>query len=214
MVNRILMMLVMLSVVALPGCATILSGSSQRVSIRATPEDTTIIVLGGPTGAAVAKVAKVASLQRRVLGLLEGRLSPEDSQLIASVGIERFITDLILEAKTGQLPADTTAQLGQLYQRIPQVLKDKLVRSFGLEAFGVGQVDVELDRGEIYAVIGWRSGAIMKVSSIDGSFNWTTLWNILTLGLGIPIDLYTGAWLKLSPSKLTLTLQPLPSGSP
>ncbi len=212
--KTILTMLVILSVGALPGCATILSGSSQRVSIRATPEDTTIIVLGGATGAAVAKVAKVAALQRRVLGLLEGTLTPEDSQLIASVGIERFITDLILEAKTGQVPADTTAQLGALYQRIPRVLKDKLVRSFGLEAFGVGQVDVTLDRGEIYAVIGWRSGSIVKVSSIDGKFNWTTLWNVLTLGLGVPIDLYTGAWLKLSPSKVQLTLQPLPSGSP
>lgn len=206
--------LAILSLLAIPGCATIFSGSSQRVSIRATPEDTTIIVLGGATGAAIAKVAKVAALQRRVLGLLGGALGPDDEALITEVGLERFLTGLILEVKTGQVPTDTTAQLGALYQRIPRALKDKLVGSLGLEAFGVGRVDAVLDRGEIYAVIGWRAGSVMKLSSIDGSFNWTTLWNILNFGLGVPIDILTGAWLKLSPSTLELALQPLPAPAP
>jgi hypothetical protein len=207
-------MLAILLILVIPGCATIFSGSSQRVSIRATPEDTTIIVLGGPTGAAIAKVAKVAHLQRRVLGLLAGTLRPEDEQLILEVGLERFITGLILDVKTGQVPPDTTAQLGELYRRIPRPIKDKLVSTFGLEAFGVGRVDEKLDRGENYAVNGWRTGSVVKIRSIDGSFNWATLWNILNLGLGVPVDLYTGAWLKLSPASLDLALQPLPAAAP
>ncbi|MBZ0236497.1 MAG: hypothetical protein K8M05_29490 [Deltaproteobacteria bacterium] len=205
--------LVFLLVLAIPGCATIFSGSSQKVTVTATPSDSTIIVLGGATGAAVAKIGKVADLQQRVLGLLHGELSAEDRELIAAVGIERFITGLIVEVKTGQTPAGTTEELARLYERIPRPIKDRLVSTIGLEAFGVGRVDVELDRGEIYAVIGWRAGADIEIKSIDGSFNWTTLWNVLNFGLGVPVDLYTGAWLKLAPPRLELRLEPISAAS-
>lgn len=204
----------LLFVLGLSGCATIFSGSSQKVSIRATPDDSTIIVLGGPTGAALAKVGKVAYVQRRILELLSPALTADDREFIAAVGIERFLTNLILEMKTGRAPSETTEQLAAIYARIPRALKEKIVGSIGLEAFGVGRLDVELERGEIYAVIGWRTGSDLKIKSIDASFNWATLWNILNLGLGVPVDLYTGAWLKLAPSKLELTLQPIPQPTP
>lgn len=209
--QRILALIVILGC---SGCATIFSGSSQNVSIRVTPEDSTIIVLGGATGAALAKVGKVAYIQRRILELLSPAVSAEDREFIAAVGIERFLTNLILEMKTGRVPTDTTQQLAEIYARIPRPLKEKIMGTIGLEAFGVGSLDVELDRGEIYAVIGWRTGSDIKIRSIDGSFNWATLWNILNLGLGVPIDLYTGAWLKLAPSKLEFTLEPIPQTAP
>jgi hypothetical protein len=209
--HRILALILILGV---SGCATIFSGSSQKVSIRVTPEDSTIIVLGGATGAALAKIGKVAYIQRRILELLSPAVSAEDREFIAAVGIERFLTTLILEMKTGRVPTDTTQQLAELYARIPRPVKEKIIGTIGLEAFGVGKLDVVLDRGEIYAVIGWRTGSDLKIRSIDGSFNWATLWNILNLGLGVPIDLYTGAWLKLAPAKLELTLTPIPQAAP
>lgn len=203
-------LLPLLLLIAVSGCATIFSGSSQRVSIRATPEDSTIIVLGGATGAAMAKIGKVAYIQRRMLELLSPALSAADREFIAAVGIERFLTSLILEMKTGRMPSDTTQQLAEVFARIPRPLKEKIMGTLGLEAFGVGKLDVVLDRGEIYAVIGWRTGSDLEIRSIDGSFNWATLWNILNLGIGVPIDLYTGAWLKLAPAKLVLELEPIP----
>ncbi len=205
--SRILALIV---IVAVSGCATIFSGSSQKVSIRITPEDSTIMVFGGATGAALAKIGKVAHVQRRILELLSPALTAEDREFIAAVGIERFLTNLVLEVKTGRMPTDTTQQLAEIYARIPRPLKEKLVGAIGLEAFGVGRLDVELDRGEIYAVIGWRTGSDLKIKSIDGKFNWTTLWNIFNGGLGVPVDLYTGAWLKLAPSNLALELEAAP----
>jgi hypothetical protein len=206
--------LVIVMTFGLAGCATIFSGSSQKVTITANSPDATIIVLGGPIGAAVAKVGKLAALQARLLELLPASLTPAQRQLFGSTPIEYLITSLVMEVKTGQPPQGITAELAQLYAEIPRPVKERLVREFGLETFGVGRVEAVLERGEIYAVIGWKAGFNVQLRAIDGTFNWTTLWNVLNLGIGVVVDVYTGAWLKLSPSKVELSLVPTPAAAP
>lgn len=200
-----------LVVLGLSGCATVFSGTSQHVSIKAAPADTTIVVLGGPIGAGIAKVGRVAEIQRRVLTLLFQSDAEEYRQFIATVGLEGLITRILLEVKLGQPPTDLTDQAGQIYSRIPRLFKERLVQAIGLEAFGVGQVEARLQRGEIYAVIGWRLGSNIRIRAIDSTLNWTTLWNILNLGIGYAVDLYTGAWTRLTPTNVELTLDPLPA---
>jgi hypothetical protein len=194
------------------GCATMLSGSSEKVSIQATPPEATLMVLGGPAGSLLVKSKKYGALTRKVLDLAATPLGQEDQQIIDKIGIEYFLTSLIVEYKLGLVPADTSEALAKFYKGVPAPFKKKLLEKINIEGFGPGPLAPVLKRGRVYAVVGYQPGMLIQIEAIETKFNWVTLLNIFTLGLGVPVDVYTGAWLKLDPNKLNIAVnRPVPA---
>ncbi len=188
------------------------SGTREEVKIQARSADTTLMVLGGPVGPLLAQTKKYGELTRTVLDLASKHLSKDDRKMIDKIGIEYFISALIVEYKSGKLPEGTSKGLVKFYSGLPSEFKKILLDKFAIEDFGVGSLSPELDRGHQYAVVGYQPGKLVQIEVIDTKFNWTTLWNILNFGMGVPVDIWTGAWLKLTPSHLDVAVdKPMPT---
>ena len=65
-----------------------------------------------------------------------------------------------------------------------------------------------LERGQPYTVIAWAPGRKARMEVIGVRPNWWTFLNVLNLGLGLLIDIPTGAWLKLE-DPIRFRLEPL-----
>lgn len=191
------------------GCATILSGTTQRVDIQAYPSEATLMVLGGSAGSLLATSKKYGDLSRRYFDLISVMLPEADRQIVDKIGMEYFLSALIVEYKSGALPAGISPSVAKFLAEIPAPLKKKLLGKFSIEDFGVGSLAPELKRGRGYAVIGYQPGKLIRIEVIETRFNRMTLLNVFTLGLGVPVDLWTGAWRTLDPNRLNVTLNTL-----
>lgn len=169
------------------------------------------MVLGGPVGPLLAKTKKYGDLTRSILDLASKHLSKEDRKMIDKIGVEYFISSLIVEAKSGKLPEGTSQNVTKFYSGLPPYFKNMILEKFATEDYGVGSLSPELQRGHEYAVVGYQGGKMVQIEVIDTKFNWVTLWNVLNFGIGVPIDIWTGAWLKLTPSRIDVVVdKPMP----
>jgi hypothetical protein len=87
-------------------------------------------------------------------------------------------------------------------------VKKRLAGALGLEGLGPSPLDTKLKKGRKYAVIAWQEGFSARTAGIDMKFNWVVLVNVFNAFLGVPVDILTGAWFNLSPSRLQLRLTP------
>lgn len=185
------------------GCATMFSGTKERVRITSNPERATVIVFSGPLASALKYGVKAS----QIVAMIGDGLSPADRKFLEGINVESLITLIVLEFRGGRPVTDSTsAKVAEVLAKVPRELKAVVLDKVGLKEFAVAPVDTELPRGMGYAVIGWHPPNQAKVEILESRFNWTTLWNVLNLGIGIPVDIYTGAWRKFNSSQVDLKL--------
>lgn len=192
------------------GCATIFSGSKEEIRIDSNPSGATVIVLGG----AMASLIKYGVKSRELVRIFAGSLSEADRNFLETHDVESLLTWIVLDVRGRAASHESSsAKVAEVLAKLPKSLKEAVLEKFGLKEFATAPVNTELSRGTGYAVIGWQPGSKIRLEVIESKFNWVTLWNVLNLGLGVPIDMYTGAWMKLTPTELKLNLMKLADGA-
>jgi len=198
-------LIIFLSILTLSGCATMFSGSSQEIQIDSNEKDTKIIVLGGVIGSVVAKANDQSDAIEQIVEWTTPYIGEEEGKILANLRLEELITALVLKLKLNRTPSGKLGEVADILSSLPPAVTDEVFSYLGLEVYDDAPLNKELKRGRIYAVIGWTDAKGTEVESIDTTFNWATLWNILNFGIGIPIDIWTGAWLKLTPNKVLIS---------
>ena len=192
------------------GCATIFSGTKQKVRIETAPPQAHVVVLGGAVGTLLASTPDTRKVTRKIIALFGSRLTAEQRQALELLDLRDLVAALAVWTKdqvmTGLPPAAEAA-----IRALPPKLVSKALAAAGVDASGQSPIVTKLRRDSRYAVLSWQAGHRPKLTVIDSNFNWVVLWNVLNAGLGVIVDVGTGAWRKLSPSELQIEL---PAGRP
>ena len=192
------------------GCATIFSGRTQKISIETTPPQATVVVVGGTAGTAILRAKDLSDVAKTTLALLEGHVSKKTFNSLELLDSEELITKLVVWLKFDEAPGEADRESSQVFAKIPQTVRDKILSVAGLEEVSVTPTEIELKRGRSYAVVASKSGYQSTISEVKSQFNWITALNVFNLFLGVPVDMITGAWRDLEPEHLLTTLPKRP----
>lgn len=206
------MRLIALAVVVVTqvGCATILSGTRQTVTLESVPPGAPVVVVGGAAAQLAVKLQKATQVRDLALKILQPVVSPELAAIMQQASPDELVTQLVILTQRGEIPPEWIQKAGTAVAKIPQPVVEKIVEQLGIEGIGATPYQVELKKGRPWAVVSWQVGHRGKLMVIDTKFNWICLLNILTAGLGMIVDVATGAWLSLDPTQVAYTLEPLP----
>lgn len=189
------------------GCATILTGTRQKVAIRATTEDVLAVAVSGPAGQIVRYAQKGDRISQEVFKHIGPHLPPDTRRDLAALELEELVARLAASVHT-QMASPDLAQLRIALAQVPQPLKEAIFEKIGLAFVELAPATVEVQKGTSYVVIAWRDGHRASLVPLDAHLNWVFLLNVLTLGIGFPVDVLTGAWLNVGPSEVQLRLNP------
>lgn len=196
------MSLVLGSLILCSGCATIFTGTSQSIQVTTQPVGSYVVVVGTPMAPVILTARSSAETTRKLLSLL-GPVIPEGARAkLALLDIDELVTKLVVWVKLDKIPPELVGHAEQ----VPPYVRDKLLDVIGVKAFGLSPVTVRLKKGQEYAVLSWREGHKARTAAIDMKFNWVVVVNVLNLFLGVPVDILTGAWFNLTPTRIDLTL--------
>lgn len=188
---------------ALSGCATIFTGTSQKVTVETNPPGATVIVVGTPMASVLLAGSKSTEVTRTLLAIVGPLVGDETRRRLEVLDFDVLLTRLALWSRDRVPP-----ELGATAQVLPPEIKRRLVEVIGIQDIGPSPLAVKLRKGRKYAVIAWQEGYVVRTAGIDMEFNWVVLVNVFNAFLGVPIDIITGAWFNLSPSRLQLELRP------
>ncbi len=205
-------LLLLLSVVS-TGCATVLSGTRQDVTFVSSPSSTTV-VLGGAPADLLVKVRDVSEAKDFIVRLISPGLTDEARRFLESLNPDELLTMLFAILHPTVETSNTVGRLGQLYARTPQIVRDVVSKLIFVNAAGETPFTADLRKGKEYAAIAWSPGRRARLLVVETRFNFVSLLNIFTLGLGFVVDALTGAWLSLHPSELSWQLEALPPPPP
>lgn len=189
------------------GCATILTGTKQKVSITTTPQNVLAVAVSGPAGQVVRYAQKGDRISQEVFKHVGPHLPPQTRRDLAGLELEELVARLAASVHT-QMASPDLEQLRVALAQVPQPVKEALFEKVGLAFVEMTPATVEVQKGTSYVVIAWRDGHRARLVPLDAHFNWVFLLNVLTLGIGFPVDLLTGAWLNVGPSEVELRLDP------
>lgn len=189
------------------GCAAILSGTRQHVQITSHVPETTCITLGGTVGTWVAGASTANDFAVKMFESIDPYLPEEARGKLRHVDLNELITICVLSALKVELPPALVKGRDYL-QRLPPVLIEKFLEWFYIMDWGKAPRRPNLERGQPYTVIAWAPGRKARMEVIGVRPNWWTFLNVLNLGLGLLIDIPTGAWLKLE-DPIRFRLEPL-----
>ncbi len=182
------------------GCASLFTGTSQKVVIETEPEGATTIVIGSSLGSLLVAASKASTIAQKIFDILDPVLSPETRELLRKIDINELIAFLVMKAKLDHIPpeaVETAKEVVTVLEKLPINIVEKVMDMLGVQDFGVAPLKVELKKGKAVAVIAWAKGHKARVEVIDLRFNFVVLLNIFNLFLGVPIDIITGAWFNL-----------------
>lgn len=200
---------------AASGCASILTGIRQDVLVDAQPPGATVVVVGGLPASVALTSEEVFGLKDTLVTLLGSNLPPPTRARLLALTPDALVTVLVTSLQLGQrLPADKAQAFGDTIELIPGPVRDRLSDYLGLETMGAAPRTVTLGKGRPWALVAFKEGHGARLLTIKTKFNWVTLLNILTLGLGAIVDVLTGAWRNLAVEELHFSLDPLPSPIP
>ena len=205
--RSLLMVLVLVVLISCNGCATIFTGTSQRITVTTHPPASFVVVVGTPMASVILAAKESSAVTRKVLELAGPALPEAARARLLRLDVDELITKLVLWARLDRLPPELAGHV----DRVPPFVRDRLLGMIGVEAFGTSPLTVKLKKGRKYAVLSWREGHAARTAGIDMKFNWVVMVNVLNAFLGVPIDIVTGAWFNLSPSRLELVLPPRPA---
>jgi len=191
------------------GCASIFTGSKQRITIETDPPGALIVVVGTPAAPILLALDKGDRVAQKIVGLLSPVLSEGARQRLAGLALPELIAKVGAWARLDQVPPEL---VGEATTRIPGEIRGALLDVLGIKEVGVSPMKVKLRKGRDYAVIAYHEGYGGRIAGIHPKFNWVTLLNVFNAFLGVPIDALTGAWFNLSPGTVRLTLPPRAAG--
>lgn len=196
-----------LPVAGAAGCATVFTGSSKKVTVETTPPRAKIAVVGGAAGTLIVKAKKYGDLAPRILKLLDPHLSKEARDALALLEVDELITlAAVFLSPTLEgiaLPEKVKAELTKL----PSSARREVAAILGIDRVGLAPLTCALRNGQDYAVIVYHDGYRAKVSALEAKLNWLVFLNVFNGFLGVPIDLFSGAWREVEPDRLHVTLR-------
>lgn len=195
------------------GCATVLSGTRQDVSFVSSPSSTAV-VLGGLPADILTKVKDLSEAKDFIVRLISPGLTDEARRFLDSLNPDELLTMLFVVLHPTAETSSTVDRAGQLYARTPQLVRDVVSRLISVNAAGSTPFTADLRKGKEYAAIAWAPGRRARLLVVETRFNFVSLLNIFTLGLGFIVDALTGAWLSLHPSEVSWQLDALPPPPP
>lgn len=201
-------MLVLAVFVLSTGCATVLSGTRQDVSFSSEPASTTV-VLGGAPAEILATLKDVTEAKDFVVRLLDAGLTDEARRFLEALTPDELLTMLVAVLHPTAATANTVDTLGAIYARTPQLVRDVVTKTIFVAGAGTTPLTVNLKKGSEYAAVSWAPGRRAKLLVVETRFNFVSLLNVFTLGLGFVVDALTGAWFSLHPNELSWQLPPL-----
>lgn len=199
--------LVVLACLMGSGCATILSGTRQDVSFSSRPASSTV-VLGGVAGEVLAKVSDLNAAKDFLVSVLSVVLPDDARAFLLALSPDELLTLIVAAANPDARTTATVEVAGDLLARAPGPLRDAIAKLLLVHAAGSTPLLVNLKKGAEYAAISWSPGRRAHLGIIETRFNFVSLLNVFTLGIGFIVDALTGAWLSLSPTELSWELQP------
>lgn len=205
-------MLVLAVFVLSTGCATVLSGTRQDISFSSEPASTTV-VLGGAPAEILATLKDVTEAKDFVVRLLGAGLTDEARRFLEALTPDELLTMLVAVLHPTAATANTVDTLGAIYARTPQLVRDVVTKTIFVAGAGTTPLTVNLKKGSEYAAVSWAPGRRAKLLVVETRFNFVSLLNVFTLGLGFVVDALTGAWFSLHPNELSWQLPPL-DGTP
>jgi hypothetical protein len=185
------------------GCASLFSGRSQRITVETNPPGALVVVLDSPAAPILLTARRSSDLARRAVGLLAPFLSDEERARLSALELDELVTRLVGWARLDMIPPELA---GADLSRVPPALKGRLLSFLGVAHAGPSPAVVKLKKGRQYAVLAWQPGHGARMAAVEMKFNFVTLLNVFNAFLGVPIDMLTGAWFNLKPSRLELTL--------
>ena len=199
-------LLISLALVLSSGCATIFTGTSQTIHVATEPAGSYVVVVGTPMAPVILAARNSTATTRKVISLL-GPIIPEGARAkLQLLDVDELITKLVVWAKLDKIPPELVGHA----EHVPAYVRNQLLDLIGVKAFGLSPISPKLKKGQEYAVLTWREGHKARTAAVDMKFNWVVVVNVFNLFLGVPIDILTGAWFNLTPSKIELTLPPIP----
>ena len=211
-VTRMRLLLLPCLVVSM-GCATVLSGTRQDISFVSVPSSTTV-VLGGALAYLLVKVKDLSDAKDFIVRLISPGLTDEARRFLEALNPDELLTMLFAILHPTAETSNTVNLMGQLYARTPRIVRDVVSKLIFVTAAGETPFTADLHKGKEYAAIAWSPGRRARLLVVETRFNFVSLLNIFTLGLGFVVDALTGAWLSLHPSELSWQLDALPPPPP
>ncbi|MBI2932803.1 MAG: hypothetical protein HYY16_14240 [Planctomycetes bacterium] len=184
--------------VAQMGCATILSGTSDKVQIDCEPVGSTCVVIGeGGIGGLLVTATQANVGLRKILEMVAPHMSPEARETLKKVDFNDLVASLVMWARLDQAPPDFVAGFGTLIKSLPKALVEDILDALGLKEFGISPFTVKLKKGKMWGVLCFKEGYKARIDLVGLRFNAVTLLNALNLFLGCFVDLATGAMFNL-----------------
>ena len=193
-------------------CATIFTGTHQEVAVASTPPANVVVVSGTAANLAL-RAGEMNELKNKLVAVIAPALTPGQKKLVDLMQPDELVTRLVLELTPAfkNAPPNLVETSGHLLAALPDSARDTLRDLIGIETVGRTPLKLDLPKGEPFAVVTWAPGHRARLLTIDTTFNWVVLANVLTLGLGAIVDVLDGAWLDLTPVSLQYSLAPIAS---
>jgi hypothetical protein len=188
------------AVLALTGCATIFTGSSQKITIDTAPQRSVVVVVGSPAAPVLLSLKRSSDISQKVVSILSPFISERAGERLRGLALEELVTRMAAWARLGIVPDYLEGAA------LPAAVQGRLLSVLGIEHVAVSPTTVKLKKGRKYAVLAWQEGHQARLVGIGMKFNFVTLVNVFNLFLGVPIDMLTGAWYNLGPKQLQLVL--------
>jgi len=204
----------MTSMLLCSGCATILTGNRTAVSFASDPPGANVVVIRGPAAEVASQAHDFGLLREQVMQVISPFVPAQVRPILERTSPDELLTQLVLWTKLGEVPPEWVAATGNALDKLPEPVAEQLGDLLGIEALAKAPARIELKKGEERAVIAWKKGRHAKLLTIDTRFNWVTLLDVFTLGIGLIVDVADGAWFDLEPRELQFSLPPLAAPSP
>lgn len=195
------------------GCATIFTGTRQDISFASQPPSTTV-VLGGAAGEVLAKVKDVTATKDFFVRLFAPLLPDDARRFLEALNPDELLSFIVAATKPTAATGAVVDSVGDVYARAPPILRDVVAKNLFVQAVGTTPLTANLKKGAEYAAISWAPGRRARLLIVETRFNFVTLLNVFTLGVGFIVDLLTGAMFNLEPTDVRWDLAPLIDGMP
>lgn len=199
----------LLTLTTLSSCATIFTGTRQSVGIDSNPPGATIVAMGGSFAQLVARAKNIEGIKETVVSLMRPWLSPQVLAVLDVMTLDELLTQLVLFLKPIEgPPAVVLKEAAALFAALPGGVRDEISNRLGFEGLGFTPTQVELKKGAPHLLISFQAGRAARLFVIGTKFNFVVLFDIFTLGIGLIVDVATGAWLNLTPTTIDCELPP------
>ena len=191
------------------GCATLFTGTSAKVFVTSSPEGAGVVVVGGPVGDVLIKGQQASLIAQSFVSLLVESVDEDTAEILRQADMRELLTALVIFARLDRLPEHVPPELAAAIGLIPKPVILTALSLVGVEDYGETPMVADLGLGSSYIVLTFLDDHRIEAVEIETSFNHLVWLNIFNLGLGVIVDVISGAWYEVDTERLTIELKPL-----